>query len=73
MNDSTPEPVWLTPEVREHLRRVEYDYQAREFGEEMARINFLPPEERRKQIGEMLDHARRKGVRFDKPAPGVTS
>jgi len=70
MNELMPRPVWLTPEVSEHLRRVEYDYQAREFGEEMARINFLPPTERRKQIAEMMDHARKKGVSFDKVASG---
>ncbi len=72
MNDANTKPDWLTPDVQEHLRRVEYDYQAREFGEEMARINFLPPEERRKQITEMMDHAIRKGVGFEKPASGVT-
>jgi hypothetical protein len=72
MNDSTSKPAWLTPEVQEHLRRVEYDYQAREFGEEMARVNFLPMAERRKQIAEMMDHAVRKGVVFEKRALGVT-
>ncbi len=72
MNDSTSKPSWLTPEVQEHLRHVEYDYQAREFGEEMARINFLPAQERRKQIAEMMDHAARKGVNFERPTVGVT-
>lgn len=73
MNESAPKPVWLTPEVKAHLRRIEYDYQAREFGEEMARINFLPPAERRKQIAEMIDHARRKGVSFEKVTQGFTA
>lgn len=72
MNDSTTKPAWLTPEVQEHLRRVEYNYQAREFGEEMARINFLPAEQRRKEIAEMMDHATRKGVVSGKLASGVT-
>ena len=40
MNNSTTTSDWLTPEVREHLRRVEYAYQVREFGEEMARIKL---------------------------------
>ena len=73
MKDTTPKPAWLTAEVQEHLRRVEYDYQAREFGEEMARINSLPSAERKRQIAEMFDHARQKGVGFDKPALGFTS
>ena len=66
MNDSTTTSDWLTPEVREHLRRVEYAYQVREFGEEMARINFLPPEQRRAEIAAMVDHATRNGVDLGK-------
>ena len=62
---------WLTPELLEHLRRVEYDFHVRAFGEEMARVNFLPLAERKAYIADMVDHARRKGVKFDKPAPGV--
>ncbi len=73
MNNSSPIPAWLTPEVREHLRNIDYAYQAREFGEEMARVNFLSPTERRKQIAEMMDHAARKGVRFEKTMLGVTA
>ena len=72
MNSATSKPDWLTPEVLEHLKRVEYDYQVREFGEEMARINFLPPTQRSRQIAAMVNHARRKGVDFVKPALGVT-
>jgi hypothetical protein len=72
MNNLNPKPAWLTPEVREHLRRIEYDYQSREFGEEMARINFLPPAERRREISAMMDHALRKGVAFDDLVLGVT-
>lgn len=73
MKDTNSKPSWLTSEVQEHLRRIDYEYQAREFGEEMARINFLPPAERRMQIAEMMDHAIRKGVAFEKPTLGVTS
>ena len=72
MNATNTIPDWLTPEVEAHLKRVEYDYQVREFGEEMARINFLPTAQRKREIAEMTDHARRKGVKFDKPASGVT-
>lgn len=65
-------PDWLTPDVAEHLRRIEYQFHVRVFGEEMARVNFLPLEERKAYVAEMVDHARRKGVRFEKPAMGVT-
>jgi hypothetical protein len=72
VNAPTQKPDWLTPEVLEHLRRVEYDFHVRAFGEEMARVNFLPLAERKAYIADMVDHARRKGVKFDKPALGVT-
>jgi hypothetical protein len=65
-------PDWLTPSVRRHLRRVERAFHVRAFGEEMARVNFLPLPERRQYVAEMVDHALRKGVKFDKPARGVT-
>jgi len=37
----------------------------------MARVNFLPHEERMKYIYDLIDHAVNKGVRFEKPALGV--
>ncbi len=38
----------------------------------MARVNFLPPEERMEYIYDMIDYAVSKGVSFEKPALGVT-
>ena len=70
MNSTKPD--WLTPEVKARLREIEYDFHVRAFGEEMARVNFLPHEERIKYIYDMIDHAVSKGVRFEKPALGVT-
>ena len=67
-----PKPDWLTPEVQEFLRELDYTYQVRAFGEEMARVNFLPLEERKAYIHDIIDHAVSKGVKFDKPAMGVT-
>lgn len=67
-----PKPDWLTPEVQEFLRELDYAYQVRAFGEEMARVNFLPLEERKAYIHDMIDFAISKGVSFDKPALGVT-
>lgn len=65
-------PVWLTREVEEFIAQVEYEFQVRAFGEEMARVNSLPLEQRRAYIHDMIDFARSKGVEFEKPALGVT-
>lgn len=72
MNAVKAKPAWLTPKVRKHLKQVERAFHLRAFGEEMARVNFLPLAERRRYVGDMVDHALRKGVKFDKPALGVT-
>ena len=58
--------------MRRKLRQAIYQFHVRSFGEEMARVNFLPPAQRRRYIAEMVDHATRKGVKFNKPALGVT-
>ena len=67
-----PRLVPPSPEVLAFIREVEYDFHVREFGEEMARVNFLPLEERKAYLYDIIDHAVRKGVKFDKPAMGVT-
>jgi hypothetical protein len=54
------------------LKDIEYRYHVRVFGEEWARINFLPPDERRRAYHEIMDNARRHGYREEKPALGVT-
>jgi hypothetical protein len=72
VNAPTQKPDWLTPKVLELLRRVDYDFHVRAFGKEMARVNFLPLAERKAYLADMMDHARRKGVKLDKPALGVT-
>ena len=72
MKDPRTQPGWLTPEVREHIRRSAYAFHVRAFGDELARVNFLPLEERRRYVAEMIDHARRKGVKLERPALGVT-
>lgn len=48
------------------------DFHVRAFGEELARINFLPEKKRKAAVAEMIDHARRKGVKLTRPALGVT-
>ena len=72
MKRSPRKPDWLTPAVRRHIRRVAYEFHVRAFGEEMARVNFLPLEKRKEYIHDMIDHARKKGVKFEKEALGVT-
>ena len=69
---STEKPDWLTPETLAYLRDVEYRFYVRAFGEEMARVNFLPLEQRMQYVYDIMDHARRKGVNFDEPARDVT-
>jgi len=48
------------------------DFHVRAFGEELARINFLPEKRRKQAVAEMIDHARSKGVKLTRPALGVT-
>ena len=60
------------PAVRRKLRRAVYDFHVRAFGEELARVNFQPLAKRRQYVGEMVDYALRKGVKFERPALGVT-
>ena len=66
-----PKLAPLTPEQRERIREIEYDFHVRAFGEEMARVNFLPEEERMRYLYDMIDHAVANGVNFDRPANGV--
>jgi len=66
------QPEWMTPELKAELKRIEYEYHVRAFGEEMARVNFLPEKERMEYLYDMIDHAVAKGVKFDRPARGVS-
>ncbi len=54
------------------MRQAIYDFHVRAFGEELARVNFLSIKERRQYVAGMVDYALRKGVKFEKPALGVT-
>lgn len=62
----------LTPSQKRAWRKVERDFHVRAFGEELARINFLPEKRRKQAVAEMIDHARSKGVKLGRPALGVT-
>lgn len=65
-------PVPLTAAQKRHVRKVMRDFHIRAFGEELARINFLPEKRRKQAVAEMIDHARSKGVDLSRPALGVT-
>lgn len=61
-----------TSAQQRRLRKMMWDFHVRAFGEEMARINFLPEKKRKAAVAEMIDYARRKGVKLTRPALGVT-
>lgn len=61
-----------TPAQKRRLRKIMRDFHVRAFGEELARINFLPEKRRKQAVAEMIDHARSKGVNLSRPALGVT-
>ena len=69
---ATASRVPLTPAQKRMWRKVLRDFHVRAFGEEMARINFLPEKKRKAAVAEMIDHARSKGVDLSRPALGVT-
>ena len=70
---SGPSTPSSPPEAaRRRLRRIERDFHIRAFGEELARINFMPEKRRKAAVAEMIDHARSKGVNLSRPALGVT-
>lgn len=58
------------PAVQRILRRIERDFHVRAFGEEIARINFLPEKRRKQAVAEMIDHAASKGVKLSRPPRG---
>ena len=72
MNKTGQHKKRYAPTSLRRLREAIYDFHVRAFGEEMARVNHLPLGARRRYIGEMVDHATRKGVKSDKAALGVT-
>lgn len=74
MNQTAPLPTISPPTAaqRRRLRKIMRDFHIRAFGEELARINFLPEKRRKAAVAEMIDHARRKGVNLSRPALGVT-
>ncbi len=56
-----------TPAQKRWLREIERGFHVRAFGEEMARINFLPEKRRKQAVAEMIDHARRNDSRHPTP------
>lgn len=71
MSAGSPSPP-ITPAQKRRLHKIMRDFHIRAFGEELARINFLPEKQRKQAVAEMIDHARSKGVKLTRPALGVT-
>jgi hypothetical protein len=65
-------PLSVGPARHRRLLKILRDFHVRAFGEELARINFLPEKQRKQAVAEMIDHARRKGVKLTRQALGVT-
>jgi hypothetical protein len=61
----------LTGQARRRVEAAEYEFHARSFGEELARINFLPEHERLHSISEMINLAARNDVELNEPPMGV--
>jgi len=75
MKPRTAEELEAARKAAAHRRkwnRIMRDFHVRAFGEEMARINFLPEKRRKAAVAEMIDYARSKGVKLGRPALGVT-
>jgi hypothetical protein len=71
----TPAEIELAKKAAAHRRkwrRIMWGFHVRAFGEEMARINFMPQKRRKAAVAEMIDYARSKGVKLGRPALGVT-
>jgi len=60
----------LSESQKKRMRKVMRDFHVRAFGEELARINFLPEKRRKQAVAEMIDHARSKGVNLSRPPRG---
>jgi len=63
-------PVTLSESQKKRMRKVMRDFHIRAFGEELARINFLPEKRRKQAVAEMIDHARAKGVNLSRTPRG---
>ena len=51
--------------IQKALREIAWEFHARAFGEEQARVNFLPAAERRLYVERLRARAARNAVRRD--------
>jgi hypothetical protein len=73
MKTRVQQPEWLTPAVQAHLLDLDFQYQVREFGEEMAEVNRLPLPQRQQYVHEIVDRALGQKVDLSHPASGITA
>ena len=71
MNTKIEPPKSLTSEAMRRVEAAECEFHVRAFGEELARVNFLPEHERRRYVSDMIDHAAGNAVRLSDPPTGV--
>jgi hypothetical protein len=72
MTDSRNPPEWLSAEVAEFVRAIDFEFQCREFGEELAQVNRLPLADRCQYVHAMTDHALSHHINLDHEPLGVT-
>jgi hypothetical protein len=72
MNFSNEDPTRTLAKRQRQLRKIERAFHIRAFGEELARINFLPERRRKAAVAAMIDHARSKGVKLGRSLAEVT-
>ncbi|HAB15998.1 MAG TPA: hypothetical protein PLX89_25760 [Verrucomicrobiota bacterium] len=72
MKNSHNPPEWLCADVTEFIQAIDIEFQRREFGDELARVNQLPLADRCRYVHEITDHALLHGVNLDHEPVGVT-
>jgi len=58
----------LNPETQRVLQAIEQRFHERAFGKEMARVNFLPPDQRRAYLARLRDRIRSRKAATTRPA-----
>jgi hypothetical protein len=67
MSEPSRNTIIWSPEARVRIREAIYRFHVQEFGEEMARVNFLPLDQRKAYVAEMIEHAEHKRAKCEKP------
>lgn len=71
MNAETKPFKSLPCEALQRVEAAEFEFHVRAFGEELARVHFLPEPERRRYVNDIIDHAAANDVHLSEPPMGV--